>query len=90
MGIGEWAAAFIAAAVSGTITILGAVVWGVRQEGRINTSNQKLSDQDRLHTQRVDALGTLIEARFNATDNRLERIERGMNGYLRGGSHDRR
>ena len=52
-----------------TITI---VVWGVRQEGRISIEAQKIID-----------LKELINTRFDASDTRLERIEKCLNGRLR-------
>ena len=52
--------------------IVGIIVWAVRLEGRINTADQKHLD-----------LKELIEAKFEGLDNRLERIERALNGALR-------
>lgn len=51
---------------------LGAVVWGVRQEGRINVQEQRIAD-----------LKELINVRFDGSDVRLERIEKCLNGRLR-------
>lgn len=66
-------------------TALVAVVWGIRQEGRItaqgDTLSQKIADNDKFHLQRVDSLKELIETKFDGMDGRLERIERGMNGH---------
>ena len=68
-----------------------AIVWGIRQEGRITVASevlrQRLSDNDKYQTQRVDALKELINTKFDGIDDRLERMERAMNGYLRGGGH---
>ena len=51
---------------------IGAVVWGVRQEGRINVQEQRIAD-----------LKELINTRFDASDNRLDRIELCLNGRLK-------
>ena len=64
----EWIVAVIAF-LSQTI---GVVVWGVRQEGRINVQEERLA-----------ALRDLINSRFDDADGRLERIERALNGRLR-------
>ena len=52
--------------------MIGAVVWGVRQEGRINVQEQRIAD-----------LKELINTRFDASDNRLDRIELCLNGRLK-------
>ena len=51
---------------------VGVIVWSVRQEGKIKLQDQKIVD-----------LKELINARFDASDTRLERIERSLNGSLR-------
>ena len=68
-----------------------AIVWGIRQEGRITTSSevlqQRLADHDKYQTQRVDSLKELINAKFDDQSDRLGRIERAMGPYARGGGH---
>ena len=54
-----------------TTSIFGAVVWTVRLEGRMNTADQKHAD-----------LKGLIEKLFDIQADRLERIERALNGAL--------
>lgn len=64
---------------SGAMGVAG-IVWGVRQEGRINAHDQKFIDQKELQAQR-----DLTEsARFNAVIGRLDRIEKkqdAQNGF---------
>ena len=52
-----------------------AIVWGIRQEGRITVASevlrQRLSDNDKYQTQRVDALKELINTKFDGIDDRL-------------------
>lgn len=52
-------------------TAIGSLVWGLRLEGEVKTAKQ-----------RHDDLKELIEVRFDATDARLERIEKALNGAL--------
>jgi len=51
---------------------VGVVVWGIRQEGRIHLQEQRVTD-----------LKELINTRFDMTEQRLERIEKCLNGMLR-------
>lgn len=51
------------------------VIWGVRLEGRVNT-------QEQLTDQRFDGIKELLEAEFKSISQRLDRIERSMNGRL--------
>lgn len=50
-------------------SLVGVIVWAIRLEGRVNTSDQKHSD-----------LKELINAKFEGLDKRLERMERILNG----------
>lgn len=50
---------------------LGAIGWAVQISSRISTIETK-------HPSLIE----LIETRFDAVDQRLDRIERGMNGHL--------
>jgi hypothetical protein len=78
--MGEVFVAIVAMAVSG-------IIWGVRQEGRANTLAQRVIDNEQREVLRVENLKELFNSRFDDLDSRLERIERGMNGYLHGGRH---
>ena len=51
--------------------VFGAVIWALRLEGRIDTSEARYND-----------LKELINTRFDDSGNRLDRIERSMNGFL--------
>ena len=51
--------------------IIGGVVWAVRLEGRVNTAIQRHED-----------LKELINTKFDAIEQRLDRIERALNGAL--------
>lgn len=53
------------------VSVFGITVWSIRLEGRVNAQEQ-----------RYDDLKELINARFDASDNRLTRIEHSMNGFL--------
>jgi hypothetical protein len=64
--------------VAGTFfaaTVLGAVSWGLRLEGRVDK-------QDSLAKQKHDDLKELMKVHFESLDRRLERIERSLNGHL--------
>lgn len=63
----EWVAVGITLVVYG----IGTVVWSVRQEGKITLQEEKTA-----------GLKELINARFDAMDKRLERIELVLNGNL--------
>ena len=52
-------------------SVFGAVIWALRLEGRIDTSEARYND-----------LKELINTRFDDSGNRLDRIERSMNGFL--------
>ena len=54
-----------------TTSAFGVIVWALRLEGRINTADQKYLD-----------LKELINTKFDSVSDRLERIERSLNGYL--------
>ena len=64
----EW----VVAGIAFMAQTIGVVVWSVRQEGRINTQKQRIED-----------LKELINVRFDNSDERLERIERCLNGRLK-------
>jgi hypothetical protein len=51
------------------------IVWSIRLEGRVNTT-------ERLSDQRFSDLEKLLNAKFDAVGDRLERIERTLNGTL--------
>lgn len=68
-------------------SVLLGVVWGVRQEGRISTLDLKVDANEKLQIVKSDGLEKLINERFDDQSERLNRIERAMNGYLRGGGH---
>ena len=53
-------------------TLLGVIIWALRLEGRVN-------EQDIKHA----SLKELIETKFDNMDDRLERIERALNGALK-------
>ena len=53
-------------------TTIGGIVWGIRLEGQVKLQDQKIMD-----------FKDLINTRFDDTANRLERIERALNGNLR-------
>lgn len=63
----EWVAVGITLVAYG----LGAVIWGVRQEGKISLQEAKIA-----------GLKELINARFDSIDKRLDRIEVVLNGNL--------
>jgi hypothetical protein len=65
--------------------IVASVVWGLRLEGRVNTTQQKITDSERLSAVQTEGLERLLEAKFDAVDDRLARIERALNGSLKGG-----
>lgn len=58
-------------AIFTAVSVFGIAVWGIRQEGRISQTNQ-----------RIDDLKELINSRFDSSDQRLSRIESSMNGFL--------
>lgn len=60
--------------------LVGSIIWGLRLEGRVNTIDQ-------LEKQKSEDLKELFNTRFNAMDQRLERIERSLNGSLYGQRH---
>lgn len=53
-------------------TVFGVLVWAIRLEGRVNMSDQKDL-----------ALKELIDSKFDAINDRLDRIDRSLNGHLR-------
>lgn len=57
--------------------LLSGIIWGVRLEGRVNMAE--------AHDQAVkEHLKELLDVKFDALTTRLERIERTLNGTLRG------
>lgn len=65
----------------GTV-VLGAVVFGVRQEGKINQQTQRVDDLKELINERFDGLATVTKNSKEDLDRRLGRIERTLNGSL--------
>lgn len=63
-------------------TIMGVVAWALRLEGRINTAEKLTETKDELYMQKHNDLKELINSKFDTADNRLERIERALNGAL--------
>lgn len=59
--------------VTTTTVVVGAIAWAVRLESKIQLSDQKHTD-----------LKELIESKLDSIADRLERIERAMNGALYG------
>ena len=57
------------------ISIVGAIAWAIRLEGRVNTV-EKVTELK--HTD----LKELINTKFDSISSRLERIERALNGAL--------
>jgi len=53
----------------------GIIVWGQKLQGKVD-AQEKLNDQKQID------LKELVNTRFDAIDTRLDRIERGMNGFL--------
>lgn len=60
--------------------VIAAVVFGVRQEGRINTQTQRVDDLKELIVQKFDGLAEVTLVSQSALDKRLDRIERTLNG----------
>lgn len=56
-------------------TLVGTIVWAIRLEAKVNT-------QERLQTQKHQDLKELINVRFDAIGNRLDRIEKALNGHF--------
>lgn len=67
--------------------LVTSVIWGLRLEGRVNTTQQQIVDHKELNKERESGIKELINAKFDGTDARLDRIERAMNGRL--GPHGR-
>jgi hypothetical protein len=63
---------------------LSGIVWGIRQEGRTNAMAMKVEDNEEREVERLRDLKELINTKFDNMDDRLARIERGMNGHLQG------
>jgi len=59
-----------------TTTTVGTIIWGLRLEGEVRTA-KALTDQ------RHEDLKELINAKFDFAGQRLERIEKALNGKLR-------
>lgn len=72
----------------GISSLIGSIVWGLRLEGRVNAASQKIEDKDEVYNTKVNGLRDLINTQFSGVDNRLERIERALNGSIKGSSHD--
>lgn len=62
--------------------IVGAVVFGVRQEGKINQQVQRVDDLKELINERFDGLANVTKTSKEDLDRRLSRIERTLNGSL--------
>lgn len=59
------------------------LVWGLRLEGRVNTSEQRFEDLKELIEAKFDGLDEKQKVIHENADNRLARIERALNGHLR-------
>lgn len=74
--------AFIGAAA------LGVVGWAYGIDPKIERLNDKVDSEVKLIDQKYESLEELINARFDSlekfTEHRLGRIERALNGHLRG------
>ena len=69
-----------------SISILTAVgIWGLRLEGKVNSTDQKIEFSDEITTQRMADLKELINTKFDDQSERLGRIERALNGSLNRG-----
>lgn len=64
--------------------VLASIIWGLRLEGRVNKTDQKIDDKEKLDAVRTEGLTDLLEAKFDGVSQRLERIEKAMNGSLYG------
>lgn len=62
--------------------IVASVVWGLRLEGRVNTTQQQIVDKEKFDNARNEAMKELLETKFDSVDDRLERIERALNGSM--------
>lgn len=62
--------------------IIGAVVFGVRQEGKINQQTQRVDDLKELINERFDGLAQVTLVSKEGLDRRLDRIEKSLNGHL--------
>ena len=58
-------------AIFGITSVFGIIVWGLRLEGKQMTAEVHHND-----------LKELINTRFDSIDQRLDRVERSMNGFL--------
>jgi hypothetical protein len=85
--------AIAAVIIFGISQAIVGVVWGIRLEGRtdvltqrhddlVERLEQKEHDLDKRLGQKDGDLDKLMTVRFDALDQRLERIERSMNGFL--------
>jgi len=61
---------------------MGVVCWAFGIEPRLQRQDQKFIDYQTLQDERWNSIKVLINTRHDATDKRLDRIERGMNGHL--------
>ncbi len=61
--------------------LVGAIVWGIRQEGRIN-SLESQANELRKHIDTLDDVGTAaFRTRFAVIDQRLKEILKGFTPY---------
>lgn len=63
--------------------LMGVVGWAFKRQANTNNKVVELDKRLALLEQSIDDLKELINARFDSGDQRLERIERSMNGFLR-------
>lgn len=56
--------------------VIASVVWGIRQEGRINAHTQLFGERKEQTDDKIEALCVLTQARHEELMGRLARIER--------------
>lgn len=64
--------------------LAGTIGWAGKTQSRVAVLERGVEDAKELATERTDGLKELIEEKFDSMDQRLARIERAMNGQLRG------
>ena len=68
-------------------SVVASVIWGLRLEGRVNATQQKIADKEETYLTKMAGIKELINSKFDGVDSRLERIERTLNGSLHGDRH---
>jgi hypothetical protein len=70
--------------VATSLPILATTVgWVIKRQVATNDKVQELDKKAALFDQGIEDLKELINQRFNSSDQRVERIERSMNGHLK-------